>query len=77
MESIGWALGFKLVKYKQGFLFIFCPLPPPHVNSPRVTAKFGHAARPGKLLNQGREYDNYLSITDFQEPPFYSKERTV
>lgn len=47
------------------------------MNSPWVTAKFGHAARPGKLLNQGGEYDNYLSITDFQETPFYSKERTV
>ena len=75
MESVGWALGFKLVKYKQGFFYFF--VLPPHVNNPRVTAKFGHAAKPGKLLNQGGEYDNYLSITDFQEPPFYSKERTV
>lgn len=62
---------------KVFYFFIFCPPRHPHVNSPRVTAKFGHAARPGKLLNQGGEYDNYLSITDFQEPPFYSKERTV
>lgn len=73
---MGWALGFRLVKYKQGFIFCFSS-PPPHVNSPWVTAKFGHAARPGKLLNQGGEYDNYLSLTDFQETPFYSKKRTV
>lgn len=70
------ALGWLSIN-KVFYFFIFCFSPPFHVISPRVTAKFGHAARPGKLLNQDGEYDNYLSITDFQETPFYSEERTV
>lgn len=70
--ALGW------LSINKGFFFYFLFFfPLPHVISPPVSAKFGHAARPGKLLNQGGEYDNYLSITDFQETPFYSEARTV